>query len=152
MRREVTFRGSTCFGCGAENPQGLRLRFFETEEGVEVDYVSPPHLDGAPGIIHGGIQGTLLDEAMCMAVYAKRGVGVVTGELTVRYRKPVPSGTPLVVRSHIREDRGRTFVIEGGIHLAETGEELTRARGLFFLSPEVTRAAREHEQNHEEGR
>jgi len=111
-----------------------------------------PHLDGAPGIIHGGIQGTLLDEAMCMAVYAKRGVGVVTGELTVRYRKPVPSGTPLVVRSHIREDRGRTFVIEGGIHLAESGEELTRARGLFFLSPEVTAAAREHEDNHEEGR
>jgi len=73
MRREVTFRGSTCFGCGADNPKGLRLRFFETDEGVEVDYVSPPHLDGAPGIIHGGIQGTLLDEAMCMAVYAKRG-------------------------------------------------------------------------------
>jgi acyl-coenzyme A thioesterase PaaI-like protein len=150
MRREVTFRGSTCFGCGAENPQGLQLRFFETDEGVEVDYVSPPHLDGAPGIIHGGIQGTLLDEAMCMAVYAKRGIGVVTGELTVRYRKPVPSGTPLVVRGRILEQRGRSFLIEGGIHLAETGEELTRARGRFFLAPEMTYGAPEHE--HEEGR
>jgi len=58
----------------------------------------------------------------------------------------------ITVRSHIREDRGRTFVIEGGIHLAETGEELTRARGTFFVSPEVTAAARDHEQNHEEGR
>lgn len=149
MRREVTYRGSTCFGCGPENSQGLRLRFFETDEGVEVDYVSPPHLDGAPGIIHGGIQGTLLDEAMCMAVYAKRGVGVVTGELTVRYRKPVPSGTPLCVRSRIIEQRGRSFVIEGGIHLAETGEELTRARGRFFLAPQMTAA---FTQEHEEGR
>ena len=152
MRREVTFRGSTCFGCGANNPQGLQLRFFETDEGVEVDYVSPPHLDGAPGIIHGGIQGTLLDEAMCMAVYAKRGVGVVTGELTIRYRKPVPSGTPLVIRSRIQEERGRSFLIEGGIHLAETGEELTRGRGRFFLAPELTTAFTAREREHEEGR
>jgi acyl-CoA thioesterase FadM len=71
-----------------------------------------------------------------MAVYAKRGVGVVTGELTVRYRKPVPSGTRVRIRSRIVEERGRTFLLEGGIHLADTGEELTRARGRFVLAPE----------------
>lgn len=149
MRREVTFRGSTCFGCGAENPQGLQLRFFETDDGVEVDWVGPPHLDGAPGVVHGGIQCTLLDEAMCMAVYAKRGVGVVTGELTVRYRRPASSGTPLTIRSRIVEERGRSFLVEGAIHLAATGEELTRARGRFFVAPELT-AGTDHDQ--QEGR
>jgi hypothetical protein len=64
----------------------------------------------------------------------------------------VPSGTPLVIRSRIAEERGRLFVIEGGIHLAETGEELTRGRGRFFLAPEMTAAFAAREREHEEGR
>lgn len=137
MRRPVSFANGpgTCFGCGANNASGLRLEFFETDDGVEVSYTAPKHLEGAPGIIHGGIQGTLLDEAFCMTAHAKRGTGVVTGELTVRYLRPAPTGTPLLVRGQIVEERGRSFVIEGGIYLAATGEELTRGRGRFFAAP-----------------
>jgi uncharacterized protein (TIGR00369 family) len=137
MRRRVVFAGgwNRCFGCGQDNPAGLRLEFLETEDGVEVAYEAPAHLEGAPGIVHGGIQGTLLDETLCMAAYAKRGATVVTGELTVRYLRPVPSETPLVVRGRVVEDRGRSLVIAGAIHRAETGEELTRAQGRFFLAP-----------------
>jgi len=140
MRRRVSFANGpgTCFGCGANNPAGLRLEFFETDDGIEVEYAAPSHLEGAPGIIHGGIQGTLLDEAFCMTVHAKRGTGVVTGELTVRYLRPVPTETPLLVRGRIVEERGKSFVIEGGIYLAATGEELTRGRGRFFAAPTPT--------------
>jgi uncharacterized protein (TIGR00369 family) len=134
MRRPIVFQGGSnrCFGCGPDNPAGLGLAFFETAEGVEVEYAAPPHLEGAPGVVHGGIQGTLLDETLCMTAYAKRGTGVVTGELTLRYLRPVPSGTPLVIRGRVVEDQGTSWVIEGAIHLAGTGEELTRARGRFF--------------------
>ena len=38
----------------------------------------------------------------------------------------------LCVRGRVVEDRDSSFIIEGGIHLAATGEELTRARGRFF--------------------
>lgn len=134
-RRKVVFdegRPNTCFGCGGDNPGGLRLEFHETDEGIEVEYSVPEAMQGAPGIAHGGIQATLLDEALCMVAYAKLGTPVFTGELTVRYLKPVPTLTPLVVRSRIVETRGRSSFIEGAIHLADSGEELTRARGRFF--------------------
>jgi acyl-coenzyme A thioesterase PaaI-like protein len=143
MRRKVVFgegRTNTCFGCGGDNPRGLRLEFFETAEGVEAEYNVPEHLQGAPGIAHGGIQATILDEVLCMTAYAKLGTSVFTGELTVRYVQPVPTETPLVIRGRITESRGRSSFIEGAIHLAATGEELTRARGRFFPQKESREA------------
>lgn len=134
MRRPLAWAGSDsrCYGCSPANPHGLHLRFFETDDGVEIDYTAPDHVEGAPGVIHGGVQATLLDEAFCMVVHAKHGHHVVTGELTVRYHRPVPTGTPLVVRGRIVEARTRRFLVEGAIHLAATGEELTRGRGHIF--------------------
>lgn len=135
MRRQIRFatdRSGHCYGCGPDNPEGLRLEFFETDDGVEVDYVAPPVLEGAPGVVHGGVQATLLDEAMCMTAYAKEGTPVVTGELTVRYLSAVPTRTPLVIRGRITERRPGSCFIAGSIVLASSGEELTRAHGRFF--------------------
>lgn len=137
MRRQIWFendRTGRCFGCGPANPSGLKLTFFETDAGAEVEYVVPADLEGAPGIVHGGIQATLLDEAMCMTAYAKAGTPVVTGELTVRYLHAVPTGTPLLIAGTITETRGRSFFISGSIRLAATGAELTRAQGRFFAA------------------
>lgn len=137
MRRPVVFSSdapNSCFGCGRDNPLGLRLLFFETDGGVECEWTAPPHVAGAPGIVHGGIQGTVLDEVLCMAAFAKHATPVVTGELTVRYRRPTPVGVPLLVRGRIVEVDGRRFTIEGAIHLAATGDTLTEARGRFFAA------------------
>ncbi len=137
MRRPVVVGSLSnhCFGCGTDNPSGLRLEFFETVDGVELEYAVPGHFEGAPGIVHGGIQATLLDEVLCVTAYAKGGTLVMTGELTVRYLRPAPTETPLRVSGRIVEDRGRSLVIEGAIALTATGEELTRARGRFFKTP-----------------
>ncbi len=134
-RSEIIFESDnarTCFGCGPDNPKGLGLRFFETQEGVEVEYSAAEHLGGAPGVVHGGIQATLLDEALCMTAYAKEGAPVVTGELTVRYEGPLPTETPLLIRGKITERRGRSFFAEGEILVAGTTDILTRARARLF--------------------
>ena len=135
VRTPIVFRDpqNRCFGCGPHNPNGLRLEFFETEGGVEVEYSAPAHLRGADGVLHGGIQATVLDETMCMTAYAKLGQPVVTGELTVRYLQPVPTEARIVARGRIVETKDRSVFIEATIELAATGEELTRARGRFFF-------------------
>ena len=52
-----------CFLCGLENPVGLKLRIYETEQGVvESTYTAPDHFQGYPGVLHGGIVATMIDE------------------------------------------------------------------------------------------
>jgi hypothetical protein len=48
------------------------------------------------------------------------------------YLRPVSVATPIVARGRIIERKAHSLFIEGAIHLAATGEELTRARGRFF--------------------
>jgi len=140
MRRQVIYENGVnhCFGCGPTNASGLRLSFIETDDGVEVEYTVPAHLQGASGIVHGGIQATLLDETLCMTAYAKAGAPVFTGELTVRYLRPVPTVTPLRVHGRIVEAKSKGWIIEGAITLAGSAEELTRARGRFFAQQQAS--------------
>ena len=133
MRRPVVFSSdslNTCFGCGSENPLGLRLLFFETDAGVECEWTAPPHVAGPPGIVHGGIQGTVLDEVLCMAAFAKHATPVVTGELTVRYRRPAPTGVPLLVRGRIVEIAGNAS------EWSPSPDRATRATGQFDIADE----------------
>lgn len=134
-RQEIVFQSEEpqkCFGCGPDNPKGLRLRFFEVPEGVEVEYVVPEHLGGAPGVVHGGIQATLLDEALCMTSYAKNGTPVVTGELTVRYMAPLPTETPILIRSRITGTKGRSYFAEAEIFVAGKPDVVTRGKARLF--------------------
>jgi hypothetical protein len=52
---------STCFGCGPANANGLRLRSFPSDEGVVAEWHPEPHHNAHPGILCGGVIGTLLD-------------------------------------------------------------------------------------------
>lgn len=118
-----------CFVCGVENPAGLHIEFYESgTEPIQVmaDYVVPRKYQGYPGIVHGGILATLLDEVTSRTVF--RGDSprlVVTAQLSVRYRKPVPVETPIKLTGQIVEDKGKVIKVTGkisdmaGITLAE---------------------------------
>ena len=89
-----------CFICGLENPIGLKLRIYQTEPGViETSYTAPDHFQGYPGVLHGGIVATILDEISGRAqmgdVAAPRFM--FTAKLEVKYRKNVPTGKPLKI-------------------------------------------------------
>ncbi len=93
---------STCFGCGPGNPHGLQVRTTVRAEGwVGADVELSAHFQGGPGIAHGGIQATVLDEVMGFAVHAAVDdtdleMAIVTVELSLRYRRPAPVEAPLV--------------------------------------------------------
>lgn len=121
MTRTVINNGpeDTCFGCGHRNEHGLRL-VFQIDDGgaVEAEYNAPAHQAGAPGIVHGGIQATLLDEVMGMATHARstdEELDVVTAEFKLDYLAPVPSETMLRVRGRLVRNEGRNYFLEGEI-------------------------------------
>jgi acyl-coenzyme A thioesterase PaaI-like protein len=73
---------------------------------------------------------------------AARATGkvTVTGELTVRYVKPVPAETPLLGRGRLLADHGRYVDVEGTLEEWSARRVVATARGRFFpLDPSSTR-------------
>jgi acyl-coenzyme A thioesterase PaaI-like protein len=123
---------SVCFGCSPRNAAGLHLRFFRDGDGVRCDTTMDAAYQGAPGVVHGGMQAVLLDETCCAAAFFTIDAHVVTGKLDLRYRRPCPIGTPLRVRAAIVRDEGRYLVIRAAICAADGGPALTEAEGRFY--------------------
>jgi acyl-coenzyme A thioesterase PaaI-like protein len=130
---EVTFpNDGGCFGCSPTHPSGLNLRFRRWGERVLSRYTIADRFHGAPGVAHGGIVATILDEISCAAVHLVTDRWVTTGELTVRYERPCPVEQPLdVVAAIIDRTHARYWVVEAELHRA--GERVARSTGKFFL-------------------
>ena len=58
-----------CYGCGIENPIGLKLLFREEEGKAKAEFVPEKYHQGWPEVVHGGLICALLDEAMGYAIY-----------------------------------------------------------------------------------
>jgi len=106
------------------------MRFFRQGDEVVSVYRAGEHLCGAPGIVHGGIIATLVDEVSCAVAVFVRGLRVVTGELTVRYVKPCPVERDIEIRARIVEERPRYLIVECVVSL--DGVEHARSNGRFF--------------------
>jgi uncharacterized protein (TIGR00369 family) len=121
-----------CFGCSAANPAGLQVRFRRHGGRVYAEYTVPDRFHGAPGIVHGGIVATLLDEVSCAAAVFVRDARVATGELSIRYRRPCPVEIPLRLEARVTDAaHARYLVIEAQI--TQDGEVLARSTGKFFF-------------------
>jgi len=121
-----------CFGCGPGHPTGLRVRCFKTPEGVVSPIIISRQYEGPPEAAHGGIVAAYLDEVLAAAVVRATARNSVTGELTVRYVKPVPTETPIIGRGSLAADHGRYVDVEGRLEELGTGVVLATARGRFF--------------------
>lgn len=121
-----------CFGCGPAHPDGLRVRCFITDDGVLSPIVIPGRFEGPPGNAHGGIVAGYLDEVLAGAAARHTGRIYVTGELTVRYVKPVPLETPLLGRGWVVKDHGRYLDLEGTLEDFPSRAVLAQARGRFL--------------------
>lgn len=119
-----------CIACGPESTIGLHMRFSTAEDGsVESHFSVPPAYQGWRDIVHGGIVALLLDEAMAYAAGACGVVGV-TAELKLRFRKPVPTGDPLVVRGSVSWRRRDVLGVLASVSDA-AGRLLASAEGRF---------------------
>jgi len=143
MKRQVNSR--MCFVCGMENPIGLRLVFEEDEERVWAKFTPQEEHQGFPGILHGGLTGTLLDEVMgrCLMVGGEER-WMLSAKLEVRYREPIPIGEPLTVMGEVVQDRGRVVETRGKIRLSD-GSLAAEARGVYMQVSQEMRERMERE-------
>jgi uncharacterized protein (TIGR00369 family) len=110
---------NSCFGCSQTNPRGLRLSFTNlAADGVETVYVADAELCGMHGVVHGGVQAAMMDEAMGFAAHAALGgedLDIATIELSVRYHRPTPTGEPITIHARLVRSEDRDLWMEGEI-------------------------------------
>ena len=118
-----------CFGCGQANLFGLQLELEPAEDGgVAGRFFMKQDHQGPPGVGHGGIVATALDEAMALAVHHE-GIPALTRRLEVELRAPARVGEFVLVEARIEERDGRRLVARATAR--SDGEVLAEASGEF---------------------
>lgn len=105
--------GNTCFGCGLDNPAGLRIeivRHPERPDCLQASFTPGSDLSGFPGMVHGGALFTALD---CLSTWVaillgpNREAAWVLRSASTIYHKPAPVGAPLTLVGRIQAHGGR---------------------------------------------
>jgi len=91
---------SQCFGCGQDNPIGLKLSFQWDGQTARAEFTPTELHQGWPGMVHGGIIICLLDEAMGYAGIFD-GVHCLTAKIQVNLKRPTPVKETLIITSSI---------------------------------------------------
>jgi uncharacterized protein (TIGR00369 family) len=137
-----------CFLCGLQNPVGLKLAFYDDSENQQVhcEFVIPDEYQGYPGIAHGGIVAAVLDEAAGRAVMldGRHDNLFATLRLTVRYRRPTPTETPLTALGWVEKAGGVGTKVAGEIRLPD-GTVTAECEALLGPVPEDFSAQWEQE-------
>lgn len=127
-----------CFVCGVENQHGLHLDFYETAPGeIAVEHVVSEHFQGYPGVVHGGIVASMVDEVLGrvhMGSDPENPRFMFTAKLTVQYRKNVPIGEPIKIVGYAGESKRRTAKSTAKIFNA-AGEVLAEAEAILVDVP-----------------
>jgi uncharacterized protein (TIGR00369 family) len=122
-------KGYQCFGCSPDHLSGLQLSFFEDGDELISTWEPKTRFEGYQGVLHGGIQATIMDEIASWVVYVKIKVAGVTSSIDVRYHKPVyMAGGEITIRSKVLRMRRNLADIEVRIF------NRTKIKGIIFLS------------------
>src|SRR5919205_1006393 len=106
----------TCFGCGPANAEGLHIRSFVRGEEVVCDWQPAAKYEAYPGMLSGGIIGTLLD---CHSNW------------TAAYHllRPTPTDQPVHLSAHVVEAQDDRAIVEA--QLIAHDKVCATCRGTF---------------------
>ena len=110
--------GSDCFGCGQNNPFGLKLEFKKKDGIVRAEFTPGKAYQGWSGVLHGGIIASALDEGMGWATKLA-GLNAVTARLKVNFKRPVAIGERLIIIARITRQSGRLVETEAKMTLPD---------------------------------
>lgn len=120
-----------CFICGKDNPIGLKAVFTTDpdQRRAETRVRIPEVFQGWQGVTHGGIISALLDEISAQACIAG-GLQVVTTELRIRYREPVPTGSEVAVIGEVAGERRKLVDVKAWVEL--DGRVMAEAEVIMY--------------------
>lgn len=110
-----------CFVCGTENTTGLGLDFYDDGDLTVIStFKIRKEFQGYPGISHGGILATILDEVVGRVAMVKdHHRFMMTVNMKVQFRNPVPIETELTAVGNVIKLKGRLCKAHGRILLPD---------------------------------
>ena len=131
-----------CFGCGPANAKGLRIKSFPLGDECVAEFRVEKHQEAFPGVVNGGIIGTLLDchsnwtatWALLQRTRAQVPPCTVTADFHVVLKRPTPSDALLKLRARATEISDDRAVIEAT--LEANGKVTATCRGTFVAVKE----------------
>lgn len=133
---------NACYGCGPANPAGVHVRSFVNGEEVIAEWTPEKKYEAFPGVLNGGIIGTLLD-CHCnwtAAWYLMNKAGAdhppctVTADYAIKLLRPTPTDGPVHLSARVVESKGDRAVVEGT--LSAGGKACASCRGTFVAVTE----------------
>ena len=126
---------SGCFVCGLRNPIGLKIVFEQDHEQGEVHarLSVPETYRSYPGVVHGGIVATILDETSGRALMLHAGdddLFFATARIEIRYRQATPTKTPLLAVGWVERAGESRAIVKGELRL-EDGTVLASCESLI---------------------
>ena len=130
-----------CFGCGPANGKGLRLKSYLDDDVVLADFDPLPEHQAFPGVVNGGIIGSLFDCHMnwtaAQAIMATNGLDhlpvTVTADFHVRLRRPTPFPATLHLKAWVVSVDGSKAKIEAEM---TAGDKVTATGTANFVAVE----------------
>lgn len=124
-----------CFVCGPENPIGLKIAFRLDGDVCRAEFTPQSVHQGYDGVTHGGIVFSVLDDVMANWLFLQ-GIRAYSARSEIRYRDPLPVGTPLLIEGRLKKKKGRFVVLEGKAIRAEDGRAVAEAESTFHVVEE----------------
>ncbi len=126
-----------CFCCSGKNPIGLKLNFWyhEGDKTVETRWLPEIYYQGYPGVLHGGIQSTIMDEVASWCIYVLEGTAGVTHSMEVFYSKPLLIAKGEVLARGRIENREKHIVTVYVELLDGEGNLCTSGKIKYFVFP-----------------
>jgi uncharacterized protein (TIGR00369 family) len=134
---------NACFGCGPANPDGVHVRSFARGDEVVAEWTPEQKYEAFPGVLNGGIIGTLLD-CHCnwtAAYHLMRKSGAesppctVTADYAIKLLRPTPTDGPVSLTARVVESAGDRATVEGTLFSA-AGKACASCRGTFVAVKE----------------
>ncbi len=135
-----------CFVCGRNNPKGLYMSFFDNGVDEVISYYTVEEaFQSYPGVVHGGIITSMLDEVVARVSF----IGdphkfMMSVKLEVKFRKPVPVGEPLVIKGRIVKLKGRLGQAVGEVVLSDATVAAESSMTLADMPKDLASESRLH--------
>jgi len=126
-----------CFGCGPVNEKGLRIRSFARGEEVVCEWQPETYHEAYPGMLNGGIVGTLMD---CHSNWTAawhlmkrnnldQAPCTVTADYAIKLKRPTPTDRPVKLVARVVESTDDRAIVEA--ELIAQDKVCATCRGTF---------------------